>query len=267
MKNSMKKPEITIQYFVDRGRRRTLTVSLLRLNTLLIGTLVFCAWSLAVSGFFFYHLFTGKSFVTETVADQRIAPVVAVGPDQPARKKVEVVEVKALPQAQTSLSAKAIVATAPVVEAAVPVVTPSQPIYTLASLMNFESSLRKAEIPDPLRFRNVRIALEGDHLRVSADIEKITGDLVEGHSFVAAEYMDGEGRISLITSHGKKDWESAIAPQAFAEATSFKARILSTKRFDIVHPSNKSGKLMAVKLVAKDKRTGKTIVEAVSLPN
>jgi hypothetical protein len=41
VKNSMKKPEVTIQYFVDRGRRRTITFSLHRLNALLVGTLVF----------------------------------------------------------------------------------------------------------------------------------------------------------------------------------------------------------------------------------
>ena len=262
----MKKPEVTIQYFVDRGRRRTITFSMQRLNTLLIGSLVFCVWSLAVTGFFFFHLFTGKSFLPGTAIDH-LAPVVAVGPDHPARKKSDNPVASVSAPATTSLAAKAINTEPAKTEA--PVLAPStpQPIYTLASLMNFESSLRKAEVPDPLRFRNVRIVLDGDHLRVSADIEKVNGDLVEGYSFMAAEYVDKEGKSSLVTSHGKKDWESAIAPNAFAGATSFRAKILSKKRFDIVHPSNRHGTLVAVKLVAKDKKTGKTIVEAVSLPN
>jgi hypothetical protein len=262
----MKKPEVTIQYFVDRGRRRTITLSLHRLNALLVGTLVFCAWSLGVTGFFFFHLFTGRSFVREAAIEQR-AKIVAVGPDQPSRNTTEApIGAVAIP-AKTSLSAKAI--NTETAKSESPSIVPSSPapVYTLASLMNFESSLRKAEVADPLRFRNVRIVLDGDHLRVSADIEKVDGDLVEGYSFMAAEYLDREGRSSMLTSHGKKDWESAIATNAFAGATPFKAKILSKKRFDIVHPSNRNGKLVAVKLVAKDKKSGKTIVEAVSLPN
>ncbi len=264
----MNKPEITIQYFIDRGRRRTLTFSLNRLNALLVAVLVFCVWSLAVTGFFFVHLFTGQTPIANSGNDQHLAAVVSVGPDQPAKKTVAVAEIPAATPAKTSLAAKAIEVSAPVKTETVqaPVKSP-EPIYTLASLMNFESSLRKAEVPEPLRFRNVRIVIDGDHLRVSADIEKLNGDSVEGHSFMAAEYLDKEGRTSLVTSHGKKDWESAIAPTAFAGATSFKARILSKKRFDIVHPSNRNGTLVAVKLVAKDRKTGKTIVEAVSIPN
>jgi hypothetical protein len=262
----MKKPEVTIQYFVDRGRRRTITFSLHRLNAILVGTLVFCAWSLGVTGFFFFHLFTSRSFVPEA-AIQQGSKIVAVGPDQPSRTKTEAPTEAPQVAAKTSLSAKAI--NTETAKSETPALAPSSPtpVYTLASLMNFESSLRKTEVPDPLRFRNVRIMLDGDHLRVSADIEKIDGDLVEGHSFMAAEYLDKEGRSSMLTSHGKKDWESAIAANAFAGATSFKAKILSKKRFDIVDPSNRNGKLVAVKLVAKDKKTGKTIVEAVSLPN
>lgn len=269
VKNSMKKPEVTIQYFVDRGRRRTITFSLQRLNALLAGTLFFCVWSLAATGFLFFHLFTGRSLVPRTETDQRAA-VVAVGPDQPSRSKsvASVVTKEAtVAPATTSLSAKAI-DTEPLKTEA-PALVPSSPLplYTLASLMNFESSLRKAEVPDPLRFRNVRITLNGDHLRVSADIERVNGELVEGYSFMAAEYLDKEGRSSMQTSHGKKDWEAAVAADAFAGATPFRAKILSRKRFDIVHSSNRDGKLVAVKLVAKDKKTGKTIVEAVSLPD
>jgi hypothetical protein len=263
----MKKKEVTIQYFVDRGRRRTITLSLHRLNVILVGTMVFCLWSITVTGFFVFNFFTSKSFVPGASGDRQVAAVVANGPSQPARKVSNPPAVAISAPATTSLSAKAI--NAEPVNSVSPTLAPTspQPIYTLASLMNFESSLRKAEVPDPLRFRNVRIVLDGDHLRVSADIEKVDGDLVEGYSFMAAEYLDGEGRSSLETSHGKKDWESAIAPPAFAGATSFRAKILSKKRFEIVHPSNRLGKLVAVKLVAKDKRTGKTIVEAVSLPN
>jgi len=261
----MKKPEVTVQYFIDRGRRRTLTFSIQRLNTLLIGAAVFFAWSLIATGYVFFHIFTGVAPFQSKTASTRSAAVVPVGPDQPARKNTT----SQLPVSNigtTSLAAKPIESVGSKTTGLIHPEIPQQPVYTLASLMNFESTLRKNDTPEPLRFRNVRIHLEGDHLKVSADIEKVHGDFIEGHSFIVAEYLDQDGQSSLLTSHGRKDWDSAIAPTSIESATSFRARIMSKKRFDIVNQANLRRKLVAVKLVARDKRSGMTIIEAVSLP-
>lgn len=287
----MRKSEITIQYFIDRGRRRTVTLSMQRLNTLLVAGLVVAMWCTATTGYIFYHLANGRSPFVSSVSTRK--PVVAVGPNQPERSTLQTTEgssdlqlsaksLAALPtsaepvksdvtpdamvaepsQQVAEISAKQAPASEEVL--AEPATPAEVPGYSLTNLLRFESALKKTNSSGPLNFRNVRITLKDDRLRVTADIEKKSGVVVEGFAFVSAEYAADNGARYLVTSHKKRDWESAVS--AVKSATYFKARMKTNKRFDIVHSLNKTAKLVSLKLVAKDTLSGQTVIEEIT-PN
>lgn len=273
-----KKPEITIQYFVDRGRRRTVTLSLKRLRTVLIGAVVTAVWGVSAAGFFLYHIATGYSPFSRPSR----ASVVSVNPDQSSRtlvgaKKPSLEEASVAQPAQVKLAAKAVpdekkvessaeVANPKTFEAggAVPSAHADQTAY-LAALSLYENALKDSQTKSPLKFANVQLIHEGDHLRITADIEKLNGQFVEGHVFAAAEYVTTAGKVVFVSSHGKSDWREAILPDAIGDATYFKARMRTVKRFDMVGAPLKDAKLKLVRLVARDKVSGRMIVEEVTI--
>lgn len=276
IKCRMKKPEVTIQYFIDRGRRRTLTLSVQRLNTILIAGLVGALWSLAATGYVVYHLINGGSAVTNGLVTRKT--VVAVGPNQPGKdigltvpgttsdlrlsaKSLLTLPTATPPEVAAPSSAKAETAAVDQISA-VPVAVTEIPQYSLTNLMRFEAALKKTQTTGPLGFKNVRILLKDDHLRISVDIEKKSGNFVEGYAFVLAEYASPDGAKYLITSHGKRDWDGAVS--SIKSATYFKARLMTSKRFDIFHTLNKAARLVSLKLVAKDSLTGQTVVEEIN---
>lgn len=268
-----KKPEITIQYFVDRGRRRTVTLSLHRLHVVLVSVLVLLAWTGLATGLLVYHIATGYSPFVRMAGDRPAgrAAIVAVGPDQPQRTPIparprETKPAEAKP-AEMKLAAKA---ESPAESAPVPASSPDVPMplahkeALLADLSDYESSLKEAQAEPTLKFTNVRISQKGDHLRVVADIEKLSGLYVEGHAFIAAEYGGADGKTFFLTSHGPTDWNSATDPVAVTKATYFKARLRTKKRFDLVSKSANGAELKTLRLVARDKVTGQIIVEVIT---
>jgi hypothetical protein len=268
-----KKPEITIQYFVDRGRRRTVTLSLHRLHVVLVSVLVLLVWTGLATGLLVYHVFTGYSPFAPMAGDRPAgrASIVAVGPDQPQRTPMPVRAKDIKPEeakpAEMKLAARAESPAAPV---AVPAVATDLPMplahkeALLADLSEYESSLKEAQAEPTLKFSNVRISQKGDHLRVVADIDKLTGLYVEGHAFIAAEYVSADGKTIFLSSHGSADWTSATDPAAVTKATYFKARLRTKKRFDLVSNSANGAALKTLRLVARDKVTGQIIVEVIT---
>lgn len=277
-----KKPEITIQYFVDRGRRRTVTLSLHRLHMVLVSFFVLFAWTALATGFLAYHIATGYSPFVRMAGDRPAgrAAIVAVGPDQPQRTPVafkqepkpessRAVEMKLAAKAETP--APQPLQTAPVPTAAPSAVTPTDvpmPLAhkeaLLANLSEYESLLKESQEEPPLKFANVRISQKADHLRVVVDIDKLTGVYVEGHAFIAAEFTAADGTPVFLSSHGASDWASSIDSAAVTKATYFKARMRTKKRFDLVNKASQGAQLKSLKLVARDKVSGRIIVEEIT---